>query len=75
MKYNMVSTLSVNKLLSVVAEPKAPTTRRKVRVTSLVIMVDIQEELARLLATFVHANSTTRASASTPKQTKIKGKL
>ena len=62
------------KLLSVVVRPKAPTTRRKVCITSLVIMTDIQEEPARLLATFVHVNSTKWMSVPTPKQTTIKGK-
>ena len=70
----MVSTLSTNKLLSVVVGPKAPTTRRKVHITSLIIMADIQEELVRLLPTFVHANSITQTSAPTPKQTTIKSK-
>ena len=53
----MISTLSTNKLLSIVVGPKAPTTKKKVLVTSLFLMADIQEEPVRLLATFVHANS------------------
>ena len=53
---------------------KAPTTKRKIRMTSLVIMAEIQEELVELLTTFVHPNSTTQKSAPTLKQTTIKSK-
>ena len=59
MKYDMVSTLSTNKLFSVVVGPKAPTTTRKVHIISLFITAD--------LATFVHANFTMGTSASDSK--------